>query len=282
MVMTGRASKFFLRVLIVLLSFLALLFANHLAAVAASKPAKKVLLLYSYQSMLPGNLEWDAGIRSALKGTTSEPIEFYTEFLDLARFPENSYLQNLINLLQNKYAGRKIDLLIPVRDPAFQFLLAHGNSIFPGVPIVFCAAEMPQVQSPKRLGNTTGVTFWIDIKGTLAAALKLHPQTRQVAVVGGTAKPDRVFQQVAQEALRQYEGQIEVISLIDLPLTEILQRVESCPLTRSSFISPCSETAPVVTFCPKTPWPSWPRQPMPRYMAFGKPCWDTGLSVVIS
>lgn len=229
MVMTGRASKFPPWVLIFLLSFPALLFADHLAAAIPSKPAKKVLLLYSYQSMLPGNLEWDAGIRSALKGTTSEPLEFYTEFLDLARFPENSYLQNLINFLQNKYAGRKIDLLIPVRDPAFQFLLAHGDAIFPGVPIVFCAAAMPRAQSPKRLENTTGVTFWIDVKGTLAAALKLHPQTRQVAVVGGTAKPDRVFQQVAQEALRQYEGRIEVISLTDLPLTEILQRVAKLP-----------------------------------------------------
>ena len=101
MVMTGRARKFFSKNLLFLLSFLALLLVdNHLAAAAPSKPAKKVLLLYSYQSVLPANLEWDGGIRSALKGTAAEPIEFYTEFLDLAQFPERSYLQNLTNLLQ--------------------------------------------------------------------------------------------------------------------------------------------------------------------------------------
>ena len=99
MIMTRRVRKFFSRILILLLSFLALLLANHLAAAAPSKPAKNILLLYSYQSVLPANLEWDGAIRSALKGTAAEPLEFYTEFLDLAQFPEESYLQNLIKLL---------------------------------------------------------------------------------------------------------------------------------------------------------------------------------------
>ena len=93
MVMTGRARKFFSLSLMFLLSFLALLFGdNHLAAAAPSKPAKKILLLYSYQSVLPANLEWDGAIRSALKGTAAEPIEFYPAFLDLAQFPDKSHL----------------------------------------------------------------------------------------------------------------------------------------------------------------------------------------------
>lgn len=154
-------------------------------------------MLYSYQSVLPANLEWDGAIRSALKGTAAEPIEFYTEFLDLAQFPEESYLQSLIKLLQSKYAGRKIDLLIPVGDLAFDFLLAHGNSLFPGVPLVFCAAEKNEVKALERPKNTTGVAGWIDVQGTLAAALKLHPHTRHVALVGGTAKTDRSFQRLA-------------------------------------------------------------------------------------
>ena len=87
--------------------------------------------------MLPANLEWDGAIRSALKGTAAEPIEFYTEYLDLAQFPRGSYLQNLTNLLHGKYSGRKIDLLIPIADRAFAFLHAHSNSLFPGIPHSF-------------------------------------------------------------------------------------------------------------------------------------------------
>jgi hypothetical protein len=48
MVMIGRARKIFSASLLLLVSFLALLFANnHLAAAASSKPAKNTPLLYS-------------------------------------------------------------------------------------------------------------------------------------------------------------------------------------------------------------------------------------------
>jgi hypothetical protein len=66
------------------------------------------------------------------------------------------------------------------------------------------------------------VVAWIDVGGTLAAALNLQPQTRQVVVVGGTAKTERVFQQVAREELHPYERQLEITFLTDLPMAEIL------------------------------------------------------------
>ena len=227
--MTGRTRKIFSPSLLSITCLALILAGNFAAAALPSKPVKKVFLLYSYQAVLPANLEWDEAIRAALEGSAAEPLEFYTEFLDLAQFPDKSYLQSLINFLQSKYADRKIDLLIPVGELAFDFLSAHGNILFPNVPIVFCAAEKHQVQSAKRLKNTTGVTFWIDIEGTLDAALKLHPQTQRVVLVGGTAKTDKTLEQLAREALGPYERRLEVIFLTDLPLAEILQRVAKLP-----------------------------------------------------
>ena len=110
----------------VLLALPAVLLACHLAFAAPSQPAKKVLLLYSYQAVLPTAVEWDGAIRMALEDSPTEPKEFYTEFLDLAQFPDEAYLQNLLNLLKSKYVNRKIDLLIPVGDLAFSFLQAHA------------------------------------------------------------------------------------------------------------------------------------------------------------
>lgn len=194
MAMTGRARKFLPWSLIFLLIFLALLLANkHLAAATPSKPAKTILLLYSYQSVLPANIGWDRAVRSALKGTDAQPLKCYTEFLDLAQFPDESYLRSLINLLQSKYASRTIDLLMAMGDLAFNFLLAHRDFLFPGVPIVFCAAEKHQVQPPNGLEYAIGGTIWIDIEGTLTAALKLNPQTRRVVLIGGTSKTDKRF-----------------------------------------------------------------------------------------
>ena len=208
---------------------LVLLWCGFPAFASEAHPPKKILLLYSYQSVLPAILEWDEGIRSGLQGIDPGPLEFYTEYLDLARFPGESYVKNLITLLQNKYSGKKIDLLIPVGDLAFQFLSSHGNSLFPGVPMVFCAAVKTEIQTLAKPKNSTGVVAWIDVEGTLEAALKMQPQTRQVVVVGGSAKTDRLFQQLAREALRHYEGRLEATFLTDLPASEIFKRLGNLP-----------------------------------------------------
>jgi hypothetical protein len=55
------------------------------ALTAESNPAKRMLILSSYQSVSPGFLEWHEGIRSALKSTAGEPIKFHIEFLDRDR-----------------------------------------------------------------------------------------------------------------------------------------------------------------------------------------------------
>ena len=213
-----------------LLTLPVMLLAHHLAQGSPSPPAKKVLLLYSYQAVLPANLEWDEAIRKALQDRDAQPVKFYTEFLDLSQFPDESYIRGLQNILQIKYSSQKIDLLIPVGDLAFSFLQAHGNALFPGAPIVFSAVAKQQVEALKPLANSTGVVAWIDVQGTLEAALRLQPGTRRVVAVGGTTKTDRVFQQIAREALRPYEGRLEVTFLTDLPMADILQRLSSLPL----------------------------------------------------
>ena len=72
--MGRRWRRFSFALLLVLLVCLAGIMPRHQAAAgefkgAPSPPAKKVLLLYSYQAMLPANLEWDEDIRKGLKGT---------------------------------------------------------------------------------------------------------------------------------------------------------------------------------------------------------------------
>ncbi|HZE21676.1 MAG TPA: ABC transporter substrate binding protein, partial [Desulfobaccales bacterium] len=212
-----------------LLTLLAVLLLNHFAYAAPPQPAKKVLLLYSYQAVVPANLEWDEGIRKALESTGEEPIEFHTEYLDLAQHPEGTYLHSLLNLLQTKYSGQEIDLLIPVGDLAFSFLQAHGNALFLGSPTVFCAVVKQQLEAMKPPPNSSGVVAWVDVQGTMVAALKLQPKTRRVVVVGGIAKTDRALQQIAREALHLYESRLEVTFLTDLPMAEVLQRVSSLP-----------------------------------------------------
>ena len=229
--MAPRRRFFFSRFLdkIFLIILPALLLTQHLAQGAPSPPAKKVLLVYAYQSMLPAIFEWDEGIRAALQVTETQPIEIYTEFLDLVNFADEAYVQSLVNFLRVKYSNQKIDLLIPVGSSAFSFLRVHGNALFPGTPIVFCYLPKQQGKVLKLLPNSTGVMGWVDVQGTLKAALKLQPGIRRVVLVSGASKIERIYQQIAREALRPYEGRFEISFLTDMPMAEILQEVSSLP-----------------------------------------------------
>ena len=113
---------------------------------------------------MPAIFEWDGGIRAVLKEPETQPVEIYTEFLNLANFPHESYVPGLLNYLQEKYSGQKIDLLMPVGSLTFSFLRAQGNSLFPGIPIVFCYATKQQLEALKPPPNSTGVMAWVDCR----------------------------------------------------------------------------------------------------------------------
>jgi hypothetical protein len=239
-------------------------------------------LLYAYKSMLPAIFEWDEGIRAALEGTKAQPVEFFTEFLDLVNFPDESYVHSLVDFLRVKYRNQKIDLLIPVGSSAFSFLKAHGNALFPGTPIVFCYVPKLQVEAQKLPPNSTGVMGWVDVQGTLAAALTLRPGTRRVVLVGGAGKVERHYQNIAREALRPYEGQFEITFLTDLPYPKFSNSSKTFPPKRSSFTSRSLATAQVRPSCPGKSRGAWHRRPMPPFLASGKTSWARGLSAVIS
>lgn len=60
----------------------------------------------------PGNALADRGIRNALSNGYRGAVEIHSEYLDVSRFPESDYQQDLAQFLRRKYDGRRIDLVI--------------------------------------------------------------------------------------------------------------------------------------------------------------------------
>ena len=59
---------------------------------------KHVLMLYSHESAVYAQLE--APLRSALSSELSHPVDFYTEYLDLLRFPREQYKEQVVDFLR--------------------------------------------------------------------------------------------------------------------------------------------------------------------------------------
>src|SRR5712675_1508136 len=106
---------------------------------------RNIVLLYDERVELPGLSLLDAELGRVLRSGSSEPIEVYREPMDLSRFSSSSYRTLLRDFLRAKYADKKIDVAVAVMAPAFDFLLANGDLIFPGTPIVFCGLDKRQL-----------------------------------------------------------------------------------------------------------------------------------------
>jgi hypothetical protein len=121
------------------------------------RETKHVLVLYSLRTILPVQEEIDQGLRAVLQKDYCHPVEIDLEFLDLDRFAEPPYVDELISLLRRKYTLRRPDVIIPVFHPAVRFLLQYGDRIFPGVPVVLTAEFKQSLQGFTLKPNMTGV-----------------------------------------------------------------------------------------------------------------------------
>jgi signal transduction histidine kinase len=201
---------------------LAILISGCLPVSAATR---HIVLLFDERVELPGLSLLEAELVRTLRSNSIEPIEVYREAMDLSRFNSSSYKALLRDFLHTKYADKKIDAAVAIMAPAFEFLLANGDLIFPGTPIVFCGLDKRQLGTGPLPPNVYGVLIEREFAPTLGLALRLHPRTENVVVVSGSSEFDAILLSDAQEEFRPYEERVSFTYLSELPLKQVLERV---------------------------------------------------------
>ena len=190
---------------------------------------KQVLLLFSYNFGMPWQQTAIDGIRSTFASDARIKTVLYAEYTGLIQTSDDLYVRKLQDLYRHKYANRKIDLVVSVGLASSNFMLRHGEEIFPGVPIVFASATTKGLEDIALKPDVTGVIEDVDIKGTLNAALKLQPDTRLIAVISGSSKVDRFWEAKAREVFDRYEGGVKFAYLTGLTMGDLLKKVVDLP-----------------------------------------------------
>ena len=96
-----------------------------------------VLTIHTGDVDYPINPVLDAGIRDALLVDKAHPISYFAEYLELDRLSGERTASALGDYIERKYAGRRIDVVIAMRDPSLQFVLAQRARLFPKATVVF-------------------------------------------------------------------------------------------------------------------------------------------------
>jgi signal transduction histidine kinase len=191
----------------------------------AQQPAKLVLILHPFDEGLPsGRIAADAA-KSFLNANSPEPIEFYSSYLDLSRFPSAEYRERLAQYLAAKHAGQNFDVVLALGPDSLGFAMRFGDRIAPGAPVVFCCASTGTAESLDPPPEIAGVTSEYDLLETLSLARTLQPEARNLYVVTGAAPFDRDWGERARRELAPYESQLDITYFAGLPFADLLRRL---------------------------------------------------------
>jgi PAS domain S-box-containing protein len=201
-----------------------------LAALAAPGQSKLVVVLFPHNNDgSPGQALVDQSIRSTFAAGWPEPVEIYVEYLDFSQPYDASHREFQAEYLRRKYAGRKVDLVIAGLAAGLDFALTHRETIFPGVPIVFCVVGQREVQVRQLPRDVIGAPAKVDLAASLGIGLRLHPDTERVFVIAGKANMDAFWEAQARQAFHLFEDRLEFEYLVGLPLEDLLSKVAALP-----------------------------------------------------
>lgn len=215
---------------VALTCLLAVCFCCSPAYADKNHPIKNVLILLPQEGWYaPATPAIYHAIKSVFDENTKFSISLFDENLDLYHFRDRTSRQDIAEFIKNKYGDTKIDLIIPVASASLNFLLGLQDSLFPGIPIVYCAEVAHANKRLEHRSDVTGTAVTLDIAGTIELARRLQPGLKRVAVVAGSSLIDENMLSIFHDTFKGFEGRLELIDLSARPLGTLLDQVGRLP-----------------------------------------------------
>ena len=184
---------------------------------------KDVLVLYAVRRDAQLAVVGDRELPQSLQAGLAEGVDYYSEFIDVARFSQTDYEAAFREFLELKYREHRFDALIAMGDVPLRFLATHRDSLFGDTPVVFFSSQ----PAPVRIPNSTGVVAELNLVGTLDLITRLQPDLRALFVVSGAA--GSAIEQAARTEFAPFESRVPTTYLTGLSSAELESRLASLP-----------------------------------------------------
>lgn len=203
-----------------------LILAVALLCTQTALAGNRVLIIHSYHSGLSWTDEIMRGIRDVFD-PAGDAIELTAEYLDARRFPDAESAKLTRELLVEKLKKLNPDLVLVSDNAALDFALLHRYTLFSKVPIVFCGINN---YTPSRISGfrrVTGVAEDVSVADTVHLALRLHPGTEEIIIIGRTSvASDKANRDSFAAALPDLSAGVAVTFWDDVPMGGLRARLE--------------------------------------------------------
>jgi hypothetical protein len=204
-----------------------------LATMVRAEEKTVSILVVSQGGYRPVYVDYLYGIRPILTTNLSKRVVIYQENPDFTRFGGNSYREGLTGWLQNKYQNCKLDVIVASGQRSIDFVMKVRPLVWPQIPVVAIGSAEMITNSFEGQTNVTGFIVDNDVRGTLAAAARLSPDTRQIAFISPGNAGENVSSEFYRRDLQQAEdfcsNRFQLIKLVGLTMAETKQRLAQLP-----------------------------------------------------
>ena len=186
---------------------------------------KQVLVLYSTRRDAQIAIVGERELPRILDDGLAEEVDYYSEYIDRARFPDERYRRAFRDFLRSKYRGLRFDVIIAMQNISLEFVAGSRDELFPDTPVVYFAS--PPVAKP--IANSAGVTTPLNFSETLTLATDLQPDTERCFVVSGASVGDKEYAAIARAQFDSLEPRCTLTYLSGLPTGELEKRLSTLP-----------------------------------------------------
>ena len=212
-----------------LASWLAFAALSGADAVRAQDNPRRVLMLYPYNNLFPVSVITGEAARKRMNERSRQPLEFYSDFLDLGRFSGDAHETRTARYLIDKYQDRKPDVVMALGPRSLQFIVQHQAALGFDAPVVFCCTSRTRLAAFNPPNNVTGVISEFDFTKTLALAQRLQPDAKRIVVVAGATEFDQQSAQIARRQLAPYEQKYDTKYWVGLRYEDLTENLKRLP-----------------------------------------------------
>ncbi len=187
---------------------------------------QEILLLFSEDPTAPWTGRFAEGFADVAERNAPVPV-LYFEYLDIARFHDNADVEAFRTWLVSKYQRRDIDIVVPIGEPAMQFVADHREQLWPQAGVYFLATHRPDATMRQRLGGAGGLVMEDHLQSALEVMSRVLPDTNRLALARGVSPAEAEWSRSAPEVARRLS--LEFVDLAGLSMAETLARVRQLP-----------------------------------------------------
>ena len=206
-----------------------------MALAATNVSPKRVLIIDSFGRDIGSFNAVAAAFRTTLARELAEPVDVDEAPFDTARFAEPKQEALFVDFLQNRYGGRKLDLVVPINFPALSFVVRHRKRLFPETPVLITATDQRRIRPEFLATNTAVVPYNGNVLQMVEAILQVLPNTKNIVVVLGNSPLEKFWLGEFRREFQRFTNRVSFTWFNDLSFEEMKRKAAALPAHSAIF-----------------------------------------------